>query len=83
MQVGNPFSRPANQDRKHFELGTSEAVPASGYFATAADLPDEQVIRDALAGLSDEQEIEETRIGLLQDCNLARGFMRWRMRIKT
>lgn len=28
MQISNPFSRPANQDRKHFPLGTSPAKPA-------------------------------------------------------
>jgi hypothetical protein len=28
MLVYNPFSRPANQDKKHFPLGTSPAKPA-------------------------------------------------------
>lgn len=28
MQIYHPFARPANQDRKHFPLGTSTAKPA-------------------------------------------------------
>lgn len=28
MQTYNPFARPANQDKKHFPLGTSPAIPA-------------------------------------------------------
>jgi hypothetical protein len=83
MLVYNPFSRPANQDRKHFELGTSTAKPAPEYFADAADLPDEQVIRTAVAGLSDEQEIKDTLVNLLGSYSLARDYMKWRMRIKA
>jgi hypothetical protein len=81
MQVGNPFSRPANQDRKHFPLGTSTAKPAAGYFADAAGLSSEQVIRDAIVGLSSEQETEEALVELLRSHLLARDYMRWRMGI--
>lgn len=77
-----PYGRVAGQDRKHFELGTSPAIPAAGYFADAAGLTNEQVIRDAVAGLSSEQEIEETLVKLLRDYRLAHGYMRWRMRMK-
>jgi hypothetical protein len=82
MLVYSPFALPANRDRKHFPLGTSPAVPAAGYFADAAGLANEQVIKDAVAGLSSEQEIEEALVKLLRDYDLARGYMRWRMRIK-
>jgi hypothetical protein len=82
MQVSNPFSRPANQDRKHFPLGTSTAVPAAGYFADVAGLSNEQVIRDAIAGLSSEQEIEATLVNLLGYHSLAHDYMRWRLRMK-
>jgi len=79
MQVSNPFSRPANQDRKHFSLGESPAKPANGYFADAAGLPSENVIRDAVAGLSTSEEIEAALIKLLIYRRLAHGYMRWRM----
>ena len=82
MQVSNPFSRPANQDRKHFELGTSTAKPAAGYFADAVGLSGEQVIRDAIAGLSGEKEIEDALFKLFRHRPLARDYMRWRMGIK-
>jgi hypothetical protein len=82
MQVYEPFARPANQDKKHFELGTSTARPAAGYFAGVADLPSEQVFRDAVAGLSSEQEMEDALFKLLPSRFFAREYMRWRMGIK-
>lgn len=81
MQVSNPFSRPANQDRKYFKLGTSTAKPAAGYFADAAGLSSEQDIRDAIADLPSEQDIEDALVGLLGSRQLARDYMWWRMRI--
>jgi hypothetical protein len=82
MQVYVPFARPANQDRKHFPLGTSTARPAAGYFADAAGLSSEQEIRDAIAGLSSEQEIEDALVKLLRYHSLARDYMRWRLGMK-
>jgi hypothetical protein len=82
MQVSNPFSRPANQDRKHFPLGTSTAKPAAGYFADAAGLSSEQEIKDAIAGLSSEQEIDAVLIKLLRSYELVHDYKRWRMRTK-
>jgi hypothetical protein len=82
MLVYNPFARPANQDRKHFPLGTSTAKPAPGYFADAAGLSDEQEIKDAVAGLASEQEIEYALVKLLRCYRLARGYMQWRMGMK-
>jgi hypothetical protein len=81
MQQFQPFARPANQDRRHFALGTSTARPAAGYFADAAGLSSEQVIRDAVAGLSSEQEIENALVKLL-GYSLAYDYMRWRMGMK-
>jgi hypothetical protein len=78
MQVGNPFSRPANQDRKHFDLGTSTAVPAPGYFAGVLGVKDEQVIKDAISGLGDH-EIEDALFNLFQNRQIARDFIRWRV----
>ena len=68
MQQFQPFARPANQDRRHFALGTSTARPAAGYFADAA-------------GLSSEQEIENALVKLL-GYSLAYDYMRWRMGMK-
>lgn len=82
MQVYEPFARPANQDKKHFDLGTSTARPAAEYFAGFADLASEQVLRDAVVGLSDEQAIEDALFKLLSSRSAARDYMRWRMRIK-
>jgi hypothetical protein len=82
MQVYEPFARPANQDKKHFDLGTSPARPAAEYFAGVADLSSEQVLRDAVAGLSNEQSIEDALFKLLPSRFFAREYMRWRMGIK-
>ncbi|MEZ5901667.1 MAG: hypothetical protein R3D51_19480 [Hyphomicrobiaceae bacterium] len=83
MQVYEPFARPANQDKKHFELGTSTAKPAEGYFADVADLPSEKVLQDAVAGLLSEQEIEDALFNLLPSRFFAHEYMRWRMGIKA
>lgn len=82
MQVYEPFARPANQDKKHFDLGTSTARPATGYFAGVADLPSEQVLRDAVAGLASEQEIESALLKFLPSRFFAHEYMKWRMGIK-
>ena len=79
MQISNPFSRPTNQDRKYFPLGTSTATPAAGYFASAAGLASEQLIFDAIAELSNEQEVRDVLVGLLGSHALARDFIKWRM----
>jgi hypothetical protein len=57
-------------------------VPAPGYFADVIGLSSEQVIRDAVAGLSDEKEIEGALFKLFRHRPLARDYMRWRMGIK-
>jgi hypothetical protein len=77
-----PYGHAAGQDQRHFPLGASSAIPAAGYFADAAGLSSEQEIKDAIAGLSDEQEIEDALVKLLGELWLARGYMRWRMRIR-
>jgi hypothetical protein len=82
MQVSNPFSRPANQDRKYFPLGDCPARPAAEYFATAAGLDSEQVFRDATAELSGEQEIEDALVKLMPNRWLALEYMRWRLGMK-
>jgi hypothetical protein len=75
-----PYPRAANQDRTHFNLGASTARPAAGYFAAAAGLSSEQQIVDAIAELTDTQEIENTLAELLGSWRLARGYMKWRMK---
>jgi hypothetical protein len=77
-----PYPRVAGQDKMHFALGTSLAKPAPGYFATAAGLENEQVIRDAIAGLSNDQEIDEVLIRLLRTYQLVYDYKRWRMGMK-
>ena len=77
-----PFAHPANQDRKHFGLGESDAKPAANYFANVLDLPDEQPIRDAVVGLSSANEIEDVLFKLFRDRWQARDYMKWRMGIK-
>lgn len=52
-----PYSHAAGQDQRYFPLGSSSATPAAGYFADAAGLSSEEEIRDAISGLSGEQEI--------------------------
>ena len=76
------YGRQAGQDRKDFPLGTSPAVPASGYFADARGLANEQVIMDAIAGLSDPKEIEDVLTELLRSYLLARQFMWWRLKMR-
>lgn len=75
-----PYPRAANQDRTHFDLGTSDARPAAGYFAAVAGLKSEQQIVDAVAGLTDRQEIEDTLVQLLGWRKMAREYMKWRMK---
>lgn len=82
MQVYEPFAQRANQDKKHFALGTSTAKPAAGYFAGVADLQSEQLLRDAVAGLTSEQEIESALLRFLPSSSFAREYMKWRMGIK-
>ena len=72
-----PYPRQANQDRTRYRLGESPARPAPGYFAVAAGLPSEQVIVDAIAGLTDQKEIEQTLRGLIGW--QAYDYMKWRM----
>jgi hypothetical protein len=81
MQSGF-YGRLAGQDRMHFSLGTSRAVPAPGYFADAAGLANEQVIRDAIAGLSDRQKIEDALTARLYSRQQARDFMWWRLKMR-
>jgi hypothetical protein len=64
-----PSPREAGQDRKHFELGTSNAKPARGYWAARAGLSNDWQIEEAIADLTDAQEIQTTLIKLLgYDC---------------
>jgi hypothetical protein len=81
MLIYQPFARPANQDKKHFELGASTAKPAAGYFADVLGLSSEQPIKDAVAGLSSAKEIEDVLFNLFQDRWQARDYMKWRMGI--
>jgi hypothetical protein len=83
MLIYQPFARPANQDKKHFDLGTSSARPAAGYFAGVLGIASEQEIMDAIAGLSNETEIENALYDLFrEDRKQAHDFMWWRMGIK-
>jgi hypothetical protein len=75
-----PYPRAANQDRMHFDLGASPARPAAGYFAAVAGLSSEQEIVDAIAGLTDQQEIENTLVKLFGWPQMARDYMKWRMK---
>jgi len=75
--------RQAGQDRKHFPLGTSTAVPAPGYFAGIAGLENEQMIKDAIAGLSDSREIEDALVKILYSRRQAQDFMRWRLKMRN
>ncbi|WP_298259893.1 hypothetical protein [Bradyrhizobium sp.] len=81
MQPSEYYGRLAGQDRKDFPLGTCPARPAAGYFADAVGLADEQVIKDAIAGLSTEHEIESALRELLGRVH-AHGYMWWRLGIK-
>ncbi len=65
MQVYVPFARPANQDRKHFDLGGSTARPAKGYWAARAGLKNDYQIEEAIAGMTNAEEIQVTLIKLL------------------
>ena len=77
-----PYGRTAGQDRKDFPLGSSRAVPAPGYFADVRGLANEQVIKDAIAGLSDPKEIEDTLTELLWSRSQAQDFMWWRLKMR-
>jgi hypothetical protein len=77
-----PSGRVAGQDRKGFSSRTSRAVPAPGYFADARGLVNEQVIKDAIAGLSDPKEIEDTLAELLRSRSQAQDFMWWRLKMR-
>jgi hypothetical protein len=72
-----PYPRVGGQDKKHFKLGTSDARPAAGYWAGLAGLLDDQQIEDAIAGLSDEREIERKLIKLFHSHDIARYYMTW------
>lgn len=76
------YGRQSGQDRKDFPLGTSTAVPAPGYFADARGLANEQVVMDAIAGLSDRKEIETVLAELLRSQPLARQFMQYRLKMR-
>jgi hypothetical protein len=83
LGMGPEFWTPLpGQDRKHFPLGTSKAIPASGYFADVAGLASEQLIKDKIAGLSSEQEVEDVLFKLFWDRSQARSFMYWRLKMK-
>ena len=77
-----PYGRTAGQDRTDFRLGSSRAVPAPSYFADVAGLANEQVILDAIAVLSDRQEIEDALTTLLNSRSQARDFMWWRLKMR-
>jgi len=84
MLIYQPFARPANQDKRHFELGASPAKPAAGYFAGVLGIDSEREILDAIAGLSNEAEIEDTLYKLFRkDRCMAHDFMKWRLGMKN
>lgn len=85
LGMGPEFWGPLpGQDRKHFPLGTSRSPPAPNYFADAFGLANEQVIRDAIAGLTDPTQIEDALTSQLnQDRGQARDFMYWRLKMKN
>ena len=58
------YGRQAGQDRKYFALGTCEAPPARGYWAGRAGLSNDDQVEQAIAGLSDPQEIKAKLIDL-------------------
>jgi hypothetical protein len=60
-----PPPREAGQDRAHVPLGTSTAPPARGYWADRAGLSNNYQIEEAIAGLSNPDEIQATLIKLL------------------
>jgi hypothetical protein len=74
MQQFQPFARPANQDRRHFPLGTSTKRPARGYWAARAGLSNDYQVEEAIAGLSDPQEIRAALIELA-GYDFARDYM--------
>lgn len=66
-----PYPRQAGEDRRHFGLGISSAPPARGYWAARADLKNDWQIEEAIAGLTEVQEIQAKLIDLLgYDCAL-------------
>jgi hypothetical protein len=58
------YGRQAGQDRKHFALGTCKAPPARGYWAARAGLSNDYQVEEAIAGISDPQEIKAKLIDL-------------------
>ncbi|RTM14330.1 MAG: hypothetical protein EKK33_06720 [Bradyrhizobiaceae bacterium] len=84
LGMGPEFWAPLpGQDRRHFPLGSSDAVPAPGYFADAFGLANEQVIMDAIAGLTDPQQIEDALTAQLRgERHQAQDFMRWRLKMR-
>ena len=84
LGMGPEFWAPLpGQDRKHFPLGTSRSPPGPNYFADAFGLANEQVIMDAIAGLTDPKEIEDALTARLnQDRGQAQDFMRWRLKMR-
>ena len=83
LGMGPEFWAPLpGQDRKHFPLGTSTAVPGPNYFAEVRGLDDEQTIVDAVAGLSDPKQIENVLAELLDSRKLAREFMWFRLKMR-
>jgi hypothetical protein len=75
-----PYPRAANQDRTRFDLGDSTARPRDGYFADVAGLSSEQEIVNAVAGLTDRQEIEKILVDKLGSQQMACQYMKWRMK---
>ena len=58
------YGRQAGQDRKYFDLGTCKAPPARGYWAARAGLSNDYQVEEAIAGLSDPQEVKAKLIDL-------------------
>lgn len=87
MQVFQPHSQPAGQDRRDFPLGSSPARPAAGYFASAAGVEDEKVFHDAIVGLTSYDEIHAALSGVFKNLwrpmaeYQATSFMKWRLRM--
>jgi hypothetical protein len=75
LGMGPAFWAPLpGQDRKHFPLGTCKAPPARGYWAGRAGLSNDYQVEEAIAGLSDPQEIKAKLIDL-SGHDFARDYM--------
>ena len=61
---GEFYPRLPGQDKKYFRLGTSPARPARGYWAARAGVSKDYDIEEAIAGLSDPEEIKAALIKL-------------------